>query len=127
VVGERTRFYCSKECLWLDESNPGRYTGDRNFFDRYHGWEASEVIRDLGFVRADGETLMGQPHLESVGRWTLSDIRAHDVKLMSPNIRVAAELGLPSGDWSSAPASHGNGAVPLGVAESDLLTGMSLR
>jgi hypothetical protein len=85
------------------------------------------VIRDLGFVRADGETLMGQPHLESVGRWTLSDIRAHDVKLMSPNIRAASELGLPSGDWSSAPASNGNGAVPLGVAESDLLTGASLR
>ena len=52
-----------QECRWMDESNPGRYTGDRNFFDRYHGWEASEVIRDLGFVRADGETLIGQPHL----------------------------------------------------------------
>ena len=60
---DRTRFYCSQECLWMDESNPGRYTGDRNYLDRYHGWEASEVIRDLGFVRADGETLIGQPHL----------------------------------------------------------------
>ena len=27
VVDERTRFYCSKECMWLDESNPGRYVG----------------------------------------------------------------------------------------------------
>ena len=26
-VGGRTRFYCSKECKWLDESNPGRYVG----------------------------------------------------------------------------------------------------
>ena len=61
-VDERTRFYCSKECHWMDESNPGRYTGDRNYFDRYHGWELSEVVKDLGFVRADGKTLLAQPH-----------------------------------------------------------------
>ena len=95
-----TRFYCSPECMWMDESNPGRYTGDRNYFDRYHGWEASEVIRDLGFVRADGETLIAQPHLRDEPRWTLSDIRKHDLHLVSPNIRMAQELGLPSGDWS---------------------------
>ena len=75
-IGPRTRFYCSQECQWMDESNPGRYTGDRNYLDRYHGWEASEVIRDLGFVRADGETLIGQPHLRDERRWTLADIRA---------------------------------------------------
>jgi propane 2-monooxygenase large subunit len=96
----RTRFYCSRECRWLDESNPGRYTGDRNYLERYDGWEASEVIQDLGFVRHDGETLIGQPHLRDEHRWTLSDIRRHDLKLRSPNIRVARELGLPSGDWS---------------------------
>ena len=67
----RTRFYCSQECEWMDESNPGRYTGDRNYLDRYHGWEASDVIRDIGFVRADGETLIGQPHLNDERRWTL--------------------------------------------------------
>jgi propane monooxygenase large subunit len=118
VVGQRTRFYCSPECRWLDESNPGRYMGDRNYLDRYHGWEASAVIQDLGFVRADGETLIGQPHLHRDGdgprQWTLSDIRAHDLKLQSPNIRVARELGLPSGDWSDAPS--GSGAVPLDLA-----------
>jgi hypothetical protein len=97
----RTRFYCSKECEWLDESNPGRYTGDRNYLDRYHGWEASEVIRDLGFIRSDGRTLIGQPHLGADKRWTLEDIRRHNLQFVSPNIRVAAELGLPSGDWSA--------------------------
>ena len=60
------------------------------------------MIRDLGFVRADGETLIAQPHLRDEPRWTLSDIRKHDLRLASPNIRVAQELGLPSGDWSSA-------------------------
>ena len=126
IVGQRTRFYCSKECLWLDESNPGRYTGDRNFFDRYHGWEASEVVRDLGFVRADGRTTMSQPHLEADRRWTLEDIRRHNIVIQSPNIRAAQELGLPSGDWSEAP-TNGNGSVPPGVAETDLGTGVCLR
>jgi hypothetical protein len=76
------------------------------------------VIQDLGFVRADGETLIGQPHLHRNGdgprQWKLSDIRAHNLKLQSPNIRVARELGLPSGDWSDAPAT--SGAVPFELA-----------
>jgi hypothetical protein len=77
------------------------------------------VIRDIGFVRADGETLIGQPHLNAERRWTLSDIRAHNLHLSSPNIRVAQELGLPSGDWSGVPT--GNGSVPADIAESELV------
>jgi hypothetical protein len=102
VVDEKTRFYCSKECRWLDESNPGRYTGDRNYFDRYHGWELSEVVRDLGFVRSDGVTPIAQPHLGAERRWSLADLKRHGLTVESPNIRTAAELGLPSGDWSAA-------------------------
>jgi hypothetical protein len=124
VVDGRTRFYCSKECLWLDESNPGRYTGDRNFFDRYDGWEASEVVRDLGFVRADGKTVIGQPHLEKERRWTLEDIRSNNVIIRSPNIRIARELGLPSGDHSGCVA--GDGSVGLEFAETDLATGATV-
>ena len=100
VVDDRTRFYCSRECRWLDQSNPGRYRGDRNFFDRYHGWELSEVVRDLGFIRADGKTLMGQPHLDSHRRWTLSDVEAIGVEIRSPNVDTAEAMGLPNGDWS---------------------------
>jgi len=96
--------------------NPGRYTGTQ-LLDRYHGWEASAVIEDLGFVRADGETLIGQPHLGDEHRWTLSDIRAHNLALQSPNIgsRVswAAEW-----HWSDAPRS--DGAVPLAHAQAIL-------
>lgn len=108
VVGGRTRFYCSHECRWLDESNPGRYAGDRNYLDRYHGCELSEVVRDLGFVRSDGETLIAQPHLNDDRLWTLSDLRRRDLVLESPNIRVARELGLPSGDHSD----HSDRATP---------------
>ena len=68
--------------------------------------------------RSDGETLIGQPHLRAERRWTLSDIRGYDLRFVSPNIRVAQELGLPSGDWSDVPA--GDGSVPLDLAESVL-------
>ena len=106
VVGERTRFYCSPECKWIDETNPGRFQGDRNWFDRYHGWELSEVIQELGFVRSDGKTLIAQPHLNDDKRWTLADIRACDVTIKSPNIETAKRMGLPSGDWSNAPLTQ---------------------
>ena len=76
-------------------------------------------------MRADGETLIGQPHLDDERRWTLSDIRAHDLKLQSPNIRVARELGLPSGDWSDVPRA--DGAVPLELAPRDPVTVGALR
>jgi propane monooxygenase large subunit len=105
VGGDHTRFYCSSECQHLDESNPGRYVGDRHWFDRYDGWELSEVVRDMGFVRSDGKTVLSQPHLDDDPRsmWTLEDLRRCDVTVTSPN-RVAAEsLGLPSGlsPWAS--------------------------
>ena len=85
IVAHRTRFYCSKECRWLDESNPGRYTGDRNYLDRYHGWEASEVIqRPRASCAPTARRSIGQPHLRDEHRWTLSDIRAHNLKLHQP-------------------------------------------
>lgn len=94
--GAGTRFYCSPECMWLDVSNPGRYIGDRQWFDRYEGWELSEVVRDLGFVQPDGKTCLAQPHCDpDIPLWTLEDLRKCDVTITSPN-RVAAEnMGLP--------------------------------
>jgi propane monooxygenase large subunit len=126
VVDERTRFYCSKECMWLDESNPGRYVGDRNFFDRYHGWELSEVVRDLGFVRTDGKTLIGQPHLDEDGQWTLDDVESMGFEVKSANITTAEKMGLPNGSSAglNGPNGHvdgglvtGNGAGPMARAE----------
>lgn len=115
-VDGRTRFYCSKECRWLDESNPGRYQGDRNWFDRYHGWDLADVVRDLGFIRPDGRTLMAQPHLDGDRRWTIDDIAAVGLTVESPNINTARAMGLPSGDWHQPFADHGNGVGPSDVA-----------
>jgi propane monooxygenase large subunit len=81
--------------------------GDRNFLDRYHGWELSEVVRDLGFVRADGETLVAQPHLDEDGMWTLDDVRSMGFEVLSPNIVFAEQMGLPNGSSvNGSPAGH---------------------
>ncbi len=113
----RTRFYCSQECRWLDESNPGRYTGDRNFFDRYHGWEASEVVRDLGFVRADGET-HDRPAAPRV-RPALDARRHPRNNIDDPQRRTSASRGSsgcrPATTRDCVP---GDGSVPLELAVS---------
>ncbi len=116
VVGQRTRFYCSKECRWLDESNPGRYTGDRNYLDRYHGWEASEVIRDLGLRprrRRDADRPAAPASDER--RWTLSDIRAHDLKLRQPQHPRRPRAGAAQRRLVRRSALS-DGAVPLELA-----------
>jgi propane monooxygenase large subunit len=113
--GQTTRFYCSKECLWLDESNPGRYSGDRNFFDRYHGWDLADCVADMGFVRADGKTTMGQPHLNDDKRWTLDDLRAVGLEIKSPNIETARAMGLPDGSAIGALTGQGDKALGLGI------------
>ena len=47
--------------------------------DCYHGWDLADAIKDLGFVRDDGKTLMPQPHLhfDDSKMWTLDDVRGH--------------------------------------------------
>lgn len=112
VVGEFTRFYCSSECQWLDETYPGRYVGDRHWFDRYDGWELSEVVADMGFVRGDGKTIVGQPTLSMDPKkmWTLDDLKRADITVTSPNRKVAEEMGLPCGlsPWASNAATQSN-------------------
>ena len=41
----------------------GRFSGRREWEDCYHGWDVADAIKDLGFVRTDGKTLVPQPHL----------------------------------------------------------------
>jgi propane monooxygenase large subunit len=97
VIEDHTRFYCSPECKWIDETNPGRFVGTRLFFDYYHGWEYSDVVRELDYLRADGQTLLGQPHtdVEPSKQWTLSQLRSMNRKVDSNNLRWAQKLGLP--------------------------------
>jgi propane monooxygenase large subunit len=108
VVDDRTRFYCSHECCANDVMYPYRYTGDRQFFDKYHGWSLADVVRDIGFVRADGKTLVGQPHLDDdKPLWTLDDLEQIGCEITSPNIRTAQEMGLPNGSSHNPDAYEG--------------------
>ena len=70
-------------------------------------------MRDLGFVRTDGETLIAQPHLDNDNMWTLDDVKSMDFHVQSPNITVAEKLGLPSG--SSVGLVSPNGHIDGGL------------
>jgi propane monooxygenase large subunit len=83
--------YCSEGCRWTHkvafaaeyEGRPtpamGRFSGRREWEDCYHGWDVADAIKDLGFVRDDGKTLVPQPHLrfDTKDMWTLDDVRGH--------------------------------------------------
>ena len=83
--------YCSEGCRWTHkvafaaeyEGRPtpamGRFSGRREWEDCYDGWDVADAIKDLGFVRNDGKTLVPQPHLrfDAKDMWTLDDVRGH--------------------------------------------------
>ena len=83
--------YCSEGCRWTHKvafaaeyegrATPamGRFSGRREWEDCYHGWDVADAIKDLGFVRPDGKTLIAQPHLrfDAKDMWTLDDVRGH--------------------------------------------------
>ena len=52
----------------------------------YHGVDLAEIIKEQGYVRDDGNTLIPQPHLnlDPKKMWTLDEMKGHTLK--SPNI-----------------------------------------
>jgi propane monooxygenase large subunit len=86
--------YCSELCRWTHkvafaseyEGRPtpamGRFSGRREWEEVYHGWDLADCIKDLGFVRSDGRTLVPQPHLRFDNRdmWTLDHVRGHTIQ-----------------------------------------------
>lgn len=78
---------CSEGCEWILTTWPQAYTGRKQFWARYHGWDLADVILDLGYVRPDGRTLIGQPKVEQARLWTLDDIRALRYEVKDPLAR----------------------------------------
>jgi propane monooxygenase large subunit len=86
--------YCSEECRWTHKNafakeyqgrpTPamGRFSGKREWETCYHNWNLADCIKDLGFVRSDGKTLIPQPHLrfDDKEMWTLDDMRPYTLK-----------------------------------------------
>ena len=75
---------CSEGCEWIFGLNPTIYTGCANWWERFHGMDLADVIVALGYVRPDGRTLMGQPHLNAERMWTLDDIRRLGYEVKDP-------------------------------------------
>ena len=76
---------CSDMCAWIFEKWPLAYRGRRSFWGKYHGWDLADVITDLGLLRPDGRTLIGQPTLDPKQRlWTIDDIRRIGYEVKDP-------------------------------------------
>lgn len=101
-VDGQVRTYCSETCHWTDavafrpeyEGRPtpsmGRLTGKREWESLYHGWDYADVIRDLGYLRDDGKTLIPQPHLnlDPKEMWTIDSVEG--ITMQSPNVLLNA-------------------------------------
>ena len=100
-VDGQWRTYCSETCAWTDikafrpeyegrpTPNMGRLTGDREWETLHHGRDLADIIKDLGYVRDDGKTLIPQPHLhldDPKKLWTLDDVRG--IQFGSPNVSL---------------------------------------
>jgi methane monooxygenase component A alpha chain/propane monooxygenase large subunit len=85
VEWQGTRYAaCSEGCEWIFRNWPVAYAGRRQFWARYHGWDLADVIEDLGYVRPDGKTLIGQPALDLDRLWTIDDIRTIGFEVKDP-------------------------------------------
>jgi propane 2-monooxygenase large subunit len=95
--------YCSELCRWTHkhafaaeyEGRPtpamGRFSGKRQWETLYHGWDLADCIKDLGFVRSDGKTLIPQPHLhmDDSKMWKLEHVKGFELR--SPLLDLRAK------------------------------------
>jgi hypothetical protein len=84
VIAGGKFFVCSEGCEWILEKWPTAYCGRKQFWSRYHGWDLADVILDLGYVRPDGKTLIGQPLVAQEVPWTIEDIRRVRYEVKDP-------------------------------------------
>jgi hypothetical protein len=86
---------CSGPCETLFREAPWRYPSP-TWLELHHGEDLADYILRMGLVRADGRTLVGQPHLHTDERrlWTIDDIRRAGVEITDP-LREIDASGLP--------------------------------
>ena len=97
--------YCSEVCRWTHKvafaaeynGRPtpamGRFSGRRQWEECYHGWDLADVVKDLGFVRPDGRTLIQQPHLhfDDSKMWTTDHFRGLEVRSPLLDLRAMTQ------------------------------------
>jgi methane monooxygenase component A alpha chain len=88
----RKHAFCSAPCELLFRAGPERYRA-ATWWELHDGKGLVEYVERAGLVRADGRTLIGQPHLHTEERWlwTLDDLRRVDTELRDPLRDVALE------------------------------------
>ena len=83
---------CSDACEHIFRTEPHRYPG-KTWYEMFDGWDLADYIRDAGLLRADGKTLMAQPHVhhDAEWLWTIDDIRRIGYEIKDPLKSVPAE------------------------------------
>jgi hypothetical protein len=81
----RRHAFCSEACETIYRSEPHRYQA-RTWWELYDGMDLAEYIEMAGLVRADGKTLVPQPHLRTDEEWlwTIDDIRRQQIEIRDP-------------------------------------------
>ncbi len=77
--------FCSEACQFIFNEDPQRYLAYKTWYELYDGYGLDQFIVENGLLRADGKTLIAQPHLEMNDRmWTIDDIKALDYEIKDP-------------------------------------------
>ena len=76
--------FCSAGCQSIFNRDPQRYLAYKTWYELYAGYGLDEYIIENGLLRADGKTLLAQPHLEQDRMWTIDDIKALDYEIKDP-------------------------------------------
>lgn len=94
----RRHAFCSWPCEMAFRAAPHRYRS-LTWGEEFHGTGLAEYITRAGLLRADGRTLVGQPHLHHDDRWlwTIDDIRRAEIEIRDPLIDMPTDAFRPLG------------------------------
>ncbi len=81
----RRHAFCSEGCRFIYLQDPARHQGS-TWCELNDGIELADYIERAGLLRADGKTLVAQPHLDvdESRLWTIDDIRRTGAAITNP-------------------------------------------
>jgi hypothetical protein len=80
----RKHAFCSDGCERTFAIEPHRYASNHTWDEHFDGYELGDWLVACGLLRADGKTLIAQPHLKRDRMWTLDDARALKFEIRNP-------------------------------------------
>lgn len=100
----RTHAFCSAPCEEIFCQQPERYVGVMLWDEMYHGVGLDEFIITNDLLRADGHTLIAQPHVDADRpMWTIDDIRRCNFEILDPLRDVEAPELVMAADGTLVP------------------------